>query len=252
MPIPPLRDPQEEARCAGVRGLVEAVARATQGKEGLLGSAGFMTTVEDLTLLRSDQVRSPRVVLYARRYTWCFRVRTGRLRRPTTELRAGRGLVRRHRHPPSPLGRVTVVSETEPYLRLVTQFHIVTLEDCWRQSSPPAKGVELMGEGNFRVDFGNELTDCARRMIGLLDTLRSIPMLSPATLREIGYRLLPGSHGDAAGRIARRCGAREEWPSRSTFCGSVGRNQCRHSRAVKREAHSIDDFAGNHVAAIRV
>jgi AraC-like DNA-binding protein len=100
------------------------------------------------------------------------------------------------------VGRVTEASPDEPYLGIVIELDLGMMREVLESmEEPPA------ADGNARcgvlvIDFAGPLADCALRAMGLLDTPKAIPVLYPALMREICYRLLTGPHGGEIARMA--------------------------------------------------
>ncbi len=189
-----------------MEGLIEAVRRITEGREGYGGTSAFPTAIEGLTLLRSDHERSPSLVLY--RPCLCVALQ-GRKETTFGTLRLdcgpGEALMVGIATPAS--GRVVEASPESPYLGLVIELDTATLREVLEEieaPAPPAGGAEdRAGAGVFRVGFGGPLAECAGRMVGLLETPRAIPALAPAIRREMSYWLLTGPHAGEVCRVAR-------------------------------------------------
>lgn len=182
--------------------LVEAVSRATE-RESERGV--FTTAIENLFLIRADEVRLPNLVAY--RPVLCV-VLQGRKETSFGDLAFSTG--------PGDavfvgidtlgMGRVVEASPQEPYLSLVIEIDMPTLREVLEEVEVAALPEETMARGIFAVDFDGSLADCALRMVRLLDTPRAIPLLAPAIMREICYWLLTGPHGPEVCRVARLTG----------------------------------------------
>ena len=181
--------------------LVEAVARATAG-EAAEGTA-YPTAVEGLTLLRADGERSPGLVLY--RPCLCV-VLQGAKRTAFGDLylECGPGDAVLVGIATPALGRVVRASPDAPYLGLVIELDLAILREVLEGIDAPAPTDDgTMTAGVFPVRFDGPLVDCARRMVGLLDTPQAIPTLAPAIMREVCYWLLTGPQGGEVCRVAR-------------------------------------------------
>lgn len=182
--------------------LVEAVTRLTEARQE---STAFPTAVEWLTLLRADHERTPNLVLY--RPALCI-VLQGAKTTAFGDLRfdCGPGQAVLVGIATPGLGRVVRASPEEPYIGLIIELDMATLREVLEEIDSPPALDETVQAGIFGVDFDGPLADCARRMVGLLDTPRAIPVLAPAIMREICYWLLTGPHRAEVCRIVRLSG----------------------------------------------
>ncbi len=183
--------------------LIEIATRVTEGRPD---DVAFPTAVEGLTLLRSDHERNPNLVLY--RPALCAVIQGAkRTMFGELEIKCGPGEAVLVGITTLGLGRVVEASPTEPYLGLVIEIDMATLREVLEEIDAPSAMDEPVRVGIFPVDFGGPLLDCARRMVGLLDTPRAIPTLAPAIMREICYWLLTGPRGGEVCRLARVSGS---------------------------------------------
>jgi AraC-like DNA-binding protein len=178
--------------------LAEALLRYTDSQSG---ESPFMTAIDGLAILRSDQPKPPRhmismpaMCIVAQGAKWAS-FGDNRL-----EYRAGQALVVGVETPS--IGRVVEASPGEPCLVLAFELDLAIirsvaggLDKLPRASGEPGRGV-------FVSDFQGPLADCALRLVRLLDTPQAIPTLYPLIMREICYWLLNGPHGGDVARMA--------------------------------------------------
>lgn len=171
--------------------LAEAVTHYTDAHTG---DGSFPTDVPGLTLLRSDQEKLPRHLIFkpalcivAQGAKWA--VFGGR----RLEYRAGQALVVSMEMPG--LGTVCEASPAEPFLGVIIEFDLGVMREVRDSLDTLPSGGGEQGRGVFVTEFEGPLADCALRMVRLLGTPAAIPILYPAIMREICYWLLTGPQG---------------------------------------------------------
>ncbi|TCL68090.1 AraC family transcriptional regulator [Rhizobium sp. BK251] len=171
--------------------LVEAVTRYTDAQTGV---SPFVTAVDGLTILRSNHERrsshtifKPALCIVAQGAKW------SEFGGSRVAYRAGQALIVSIEMPAS--GSVVEASPEEPYLGIIVEFDLAIMREVFEGlETPPQDGTDVM-RGIFVTDFDGPLTDCALRLVRLLDTPKAIPLLYPVIMREICYWLLTGPHG---------------------------------------------------------
>jgi AraC-like DNA-binding protein len=174
-----------------LKDLVKAVKRYTDAQAG---DSPFATTIEGVTILRSNHERRPDHRIH--KPALCVVVQGAKwaiFGDKRFDYRAGQALVVSVEMPA--FGRVAEANPTEPYLGVIIEFDLALMREVMEGLDvPPAPGRDA-GSGVFVTDFGGPLTDCTLRMMRLLDTPKTIPILYPGIMREICYWLLTGPHG---------------------------------------------------------
>jgi AraC-like DNA-binding protein len=174
-----------------LRELVEAVRRYTDAQ---VGESPFVTAIEGVTILRSDQERRPNhhilkpalcIVLQGAKWATFGNRRF--------DYRAGQALVVSVEMPA--FGRVAEASPSKPYLGLIIEFDPAVMREVMEGLDVPPGPSGRARPGAFVADFSGPLLDCALRTVRLLETPRAIPILYPAIMREICYWLLTGPDG---------------------------------------------------------
>ncbi len=171
--------------------LVEAVRRYTDAQ---VGESPFVTAIEGVTILRSDHERRPNHLIH--KPALCIVVQGAKwaiFGNKRFDYRAGQALVVSVEMPA--LGRVAEASPGEPYLGVIIEFDLAVMREVMEGLDVPPRPGSHAGSGVLVTDFGGPLSDCALRVVRLLETPRAIPILYPAIMREICYWLLTGPHG---------------------------------------------------------
>ena len=171
--------------------LLEAVRRYTDAQ---IGESPFVTAIGGVTIFRSDHERRPNHVI--RKPALCIVVQGAKwaiFGNKRLDYRAGQALVVSVEMPS--LGRVAEASPSEPYLGVVIEFDLAVMREVMESLDVPPKPGGDVASGVFVTDFSGPLSDCALRMVRLLETPKAIPILYPAIMREICYWLLTGPHG---------------------------------------------------------
>jgi AraC-like DNA-binding protein len=171
--------------------LLEAVRRYTDAQ---VGESPFVTAIEGVTILRSDherrpdyRIQKPALCIVVQGAKWAI---FGNKR---LDYRAGQALVVSVEMPT--LGRVAEASPTEPYLGVIIEFDLAVMREVMEGLDAPPRPDSHMGSGVLVTEFSGPLSDCALRMVRLLEAPKAIPILYPAIMREICYWLLTGPLG---------------------------------------------------------
>ncbi|AFK57048.1 AraC family transcriptional regulator [Tistrella mobilis] len=99
-------------------------------------------------------------------------------------------------------GSVTQATKAEPFLGMTIEFDIALLREVLDQMpSPPRPAEERLGV--FVEELSDPVQDCLIRLVQLFETPDAVPVLYPATVRELYYRLLSGPNGGEICKIAR-------------------------------------------------
>ena len=113
---------------------------------------------------------------------------------------AGQGLVVTAEMPER--GTVCAASKERPYLGLVLELNLQTLQELVEERSAEERThATRKVAGPFTLELNNQLIDCALRTVRLFDMPNAIPVLYPGIMREICYWLLKGAGGDQLQRI---------------------------------------------------
>jgi len=176
--------------------LAEAILRYTERHSG---PSPFVTAIEELVILRADhpkppvhRISRPAICIVAQGAKWAT-FGDNRL-----EYKAGEALVVGVETPS--FGRVIEASPSKPCLVLAIGLDMAIMRSVAEGLDAPPKASGEICRGIFVTDFQGPLSDCALRLVRLLDTPKAIPTLYPVIMREICYWLLTGPHG---GEIAR-------------------------------------------------
>lgn len=175
------------------------IGAVTRYAEAQTGESPYVTAVEGLTILRSNQETRPNHLIH--KPALCIVVQGAKL---TTfgnrqfAYRAGQALVVSVETPA--FGRVVEASPGKPFLGVVIELDLAIMREVVEalDTLPDSSGAARSGV--FVTNFDGPLADCALRMVRLLDTPHAIPMIYPLLMREISYWLLSGPRG---GEIAR-------------------------------------------------
>ncbi len=92
------------------------------------------------------------------------------------------------------LGRVTEASPECPYIGITLDLDAGILREVMSELAQPPVPSNDQGIGVFVADLSEDLADCIRRLIRLLDNPAALPILWPAIMREICFWLLTGPH----------------------------------------------------------
>ncbi|MES2626556.1 MAG: AraC family transcriptional regulator [Pseudomonadota bacterium] len=100
------------------------------------------------------------------------------------------------------LGSVLEASDDQPYLCLQIDLDAKLLSELMTVSGTSKVVPADTMRGLFVGDLDEATLDAVTRLAGLLDTPRDIAMLAPVIQREIHYRMLSGTHGQAIIQMA--------------------------------------------------
>jgi hypothetical protein len=99
-------------------------------------------------------------------------------------------------------GRVVEASPDKPCLVLAIALDLAVLRSVAEGIDDLQHATAATRRGVVVADFQGPLSDCARRLIRLLDTPKAIPTVYPLVMREMCYWLLSGPHGAEIARMA--------------------------------------------------
>jgi AraC-like DNA-binding protein len=177
--------------------LAEALLRYTDRQSG---ESPFATPIDTMIVMRSDHpkppahmISRPAMCVVAQGAKWAMFGGT------RLEYRAGQALVIGVETPS--IGRVVEASPGEPCLVLAFELDLAIMRSVAEELDAPPKPGGESGHGIFVTDFQGPLSDCALRLVRLLDTPKAIPALYPVIMREICYWLLTGPHGGDVARM---------------------------------------------------
>lgn len=178
--------------------LTQAIARHVARHAG--PDALSPTPLPEVSLICSTQARAPFRRLY--KPSLCVVAQGAKrieLEERIVDYAAGTALVVSLELPG--FGGVTKASKTEPFLGLTLDFDVSLLREAMEQTPAPpgAAGGRL---GVFVERLSPELEDCLLRLVRLFETPEAVPVLSPAILKELYYRLLTGPNGAEIRKIA--------------------------------------------------
>lgn len=165
------------------------------------GDGVFRTPIDGLVLLRSSVALTPHHIIY--RPALCVVVQGAKqvmFGDQVFDYAAMQFLVISVELPG--LGRVTRASAAEPCLVIILEFDVGAMRAVLEQLDTVPRSDGGHGLGVFVGDLEGALADCVLRLLRLLETPKAIPVLVPAVMREIGYWLLTGAHGDMISRLA--------------------------------------------------
>jgi AraC-like DNA-binding protein len=99
-------------------------------------------------------------------------------------------------------GQVIEASVERPMIALTLELDVTILREVLEAIETPPKPSGEGGPGVFVQHFGVELQDCILRLMRMLNTPKSIPILRQAILREISFWLLSGENGSEVCKLA--------------------------------------------------
>ncbi len=171
--------------------LTELVLRYTEAQPG---QSPYVTCVEGLTILRSDNQRRANHLLY--KPALCITVQGSKAATfgdHCYQYSAGQALLVSVEMPG--FGTVTEASPGKPYLGVILELDLAILRAVASELAEPPRPSDSVGSGVCVTDFDGPLKDCTVRVLRLLDAPSAIPVLYPTIMREIAYWLLSGPHG---------------------------------------------------------
>jgi len=187
---------QPESRT--LRELVQSLRQYTEGADG---RDTFSTSIEGLSILRSDQANRPAHCLFKPAlYMTLQGAKWATFGEKRYRFAAGQALMVAVDIPSR--GTVTVASSEKPYLGLVMGLDFAIMREMAEEikmsltvsGKPKARGA-------FVLELSRQLVDCAQHAIRLLETPEAIPTLYPGIMREVCYWLLTGPGGDQVSQI---------------------------------------------------
>lgn len=99
-------------------------------------------------------------------------------------------------------GRVTEASPAAPFLGINIELDTAMMREVLQQLPKPPVPSERTGVAAFVGKIDGDLADAVLRLIRLADTPDAVPILYPAVMREICYRLLIGPNGAEVSKLA--------------------------------------------------
>lgn len=99
-------------------------------------------------------------------------------------------------------GQVIEASPERPMIALTLELDVTILREVLEAMEAPPKPSGDGGPGVFVQNFGAELQDCILRLMRMLGTPKSIPILRQSILREISFWLLSGENGSEVSKLA--------------------------------------------------
>lgn len=171
--------------------LVEAMLRYTEREPG---ESPFLTAVDSMMIMRSDQPKPPSHMIF--KPSMCIvaqGTKWATFGEKRLEYRAGEALVIGVETPS--IGRVVEASPGEPCLVLAFELDLPIMRGVAEGLNTLPRSNGWSGRGVLVTDFQGPLVDCALRLVRLLDTPQAIPTLYPVIMQEICYWLLTGPHG---------------------------------------------------------
>ncbi len=100
------------------------------------------------------------------------------------------------------LGRVVRASRAEPYLAVALDLDMGVMRDVTGQVAATSEPPPRREPAVFVDETDAAVTDCALRLVRLLDRPEAAAVLRPAIVTEMHYWLLTGRHGAALRRLA--------------------------------------------------
>lgn len=91
--------------------------------------------------------------------------------------------------------RIIQASPEQPYIALAVELQPVLLREVAAHLELPSRAPSAICRRLFAGPIDTAALDCVRRLVGLLERPRSIPLLQPGIIRELHYWLLCGPHG---------------------------------------------------------
>lgn len=154
----------------------------------------FPTGVDGLHIMRSTELKMPHAMIY--RPALCVIVQGAKqlmLHDRVIDYAEMQALIISIELPAS--GRVIEASPEKPYIAISLEFDVGMMREVMEQLDKPPKPTGSPRLGIFVEDLSQPLADCLVRLTGLLATPSAIPVLYPAIMREICFRLLTGPNG---------------------------------------------------------
>lgn len=99
-------------------------------------------------------------------------------------------------------GRIIQATQQEPYLCVQLSFSTDQILDIIKESDQAWSRKMDSGRGLVVNKTNSDLLNAVLRLVGLLDTPRDIPAISPLIVREILYRILQDKQGNLIKQFA--------------------------------------------------
>jgi AraC-like DNA-binding protein len=130
------------------------------------------------------------------------------------------------------VGRIIRASRDEPYLAIAVELDMSILREVAAHLGDIAPQRPSEIRTWFAVDTDAAASDCAMRLVRLLDQPDAVALLQPGILRELHYWLLSGQHGQALRAMA----APDGYASRLAAAIAILRKEYRTRISVERLA----------------
>lgn len=120
------------------------------------------------------------------------------------EFAAGQSLIVGVDHPM--VTHIVLASRDEPYLALALELDMGVMREMMGEIAATPEPAPGRDPPLFADDTDEVVTDCATRLVRLLDRPEAVPVLRPSIVKEMHYWLLAGRHGAAIRRLAHPSG----------------------------------------------
>ncbi len=181
--------------------LAELTSRIDRYTDAKRENRLYATAIDGVSTLRSDPLTQSAQCMI--KPALCITVqgeKAAKFGSNLYEYGAGQGLVVTAEMPER--GTVCAASKEKPYLGLVFELNLQTLQELVEVRSVEARTyARRKGAGPFTLELNGQLLDCVLRTVQLFDMPDAIPVLYPGIMREICYWLLKGPGGDQLERI---------------------------------------------------
>ena len=158
------------------------------------GENPFVTAIPGVTILRSEHPKPPMPRVH--RASLCLvaqGAKRGVFGDTQLEYRAGQALIVGIETPT--VGWVAQATPAEPFLGMIVEFDLVLMRDVLAEIGAGVRAIDTGGV--FVASIGEELDDCALRLVRLLGRPQAIPTIAPLIMRELSYWLLSAPYGNA-------------------------------------------------------
>lgn len=165
------------------------------------GYGAFSPGIDGFYIMRSTELNMPHPMIY--RPALCAVIQGAKqlmLGDRLIDYRAMQALIISIDLPAA--GRVTEASADEPYIAISLEFDIAMMREVMEQLETPPKPRGDAGLAVFIEDLSQPVADCLVRLVDLAMMPQAIPVLYPAIMREICFRLLTGPNGGEICKLA--------------------------------------------------
>lgn len=100
------------------------------------------------------------------------------------------------------IGRMIGATPATPYLGMTIEFDVPVLREVLQQLRNPPVPSAVTSPCVFVGQVDDALADCVTRLARMAQTPDAVPVLYPAAMRELYYRLLTGPHGSEISKLA--------------------------------------------------